>query len=96
MSKKKRQRAAQTLKKPKTSAEADNTAAEHKTEEVQGLNKDVLSKRKPRKRRRNLEPEVKTKIEKLPEHYSSIDFEPGPPPEEPEFLQHRKKKDSED
>ena len=96
LAKKKRQRAAQTLKKPKTSAEADNTAAEHKTEEVQGLNKDVLSKRKPRKRRRNLEPEVKTKIEKLPEHYSSIDLEPGPPPEEPEVLQHRKKKDSED
>lgn len=43
--------------------------------------------------KKNLEPDVHTKIHKLRGHFSSIHFEPGPPPEVPDFL---KKKSSED
>lgn len=47
------------------------------------LNPNGTAKKSTQKRRQPPEPRVMTKIEKLPEHYSTIDFNPTPPDDAP-------------
>ncbi|MDO4287962.1 MAG: signal peptidase II [Eubacterium sp.] len=64
-------------KKDKSSAQK----ASPKDDGAKGPKEGAAKKKKRRRSLEELTPEVKTKIEDLPEHLGSVTFNPGPPPE---------------
>ncbi|MEG0379748.1 MAG: signal peptidase II, partial [Eubacterium sp.] len=74
--KKKRQRKAPIKKDPLAKEKQEPPK---KDSNILPLDKNTVSKKTPQKHRQNLEPKVMTKIEKLPEHYTTISFDPTPP-----------------